>query len=354
MKIRFYSNFREDKRKSMNVVLSYLANNIAKDKKKHVAVFTPSFKNSKKKFLNLNWQLRYARYVDYPKQVKSLKNVDISHIIDHQYAHLVHQVNSNKKIITVHDLIPIIYQKKLKKNPYLVKYSLKHLKYFDKVIAVSNNTKRDIIKYTDCPSKKIVVLKSSVDKSFNNKKINKNIICQKYKIPINTKKILIVGSSFYKNHETSLKILENLKKSYKEKIILIKIGNKLAFKTPKNLKKILFEIKDIPRDKVNEIYKICDILLFPSIYEGYGLPCVEAINTELPIVSSNIKPLKEILGNYPLMFNSSDHKSMTNSIIKLLNNKKYYSEIKKKLKIRSKIFKETNYFKELEKIYNNC
>ena len=45
---------------------------------------------------------------------------------------------------------------------------------------------------------------------------------------------------------------------------------------------------------------------------------------------------------------------MTNSIIKLLNNKKYYSEIKKKLKIRSKIFKETNYFKELEKIYNNC
>ena len=120
------------------------------------------------------------------------------------------------------------------------------------------------------------------------------------------------------------------------------------------MKKILFEIKDIPRDKVNEIYKICDILLFPSIYEGYGLPCVEAINTELPIVSSNIKPLKEILGNYPLMFNSSDHKSMTNSIIKLLNNKKYYSEIKKKLKIRSKIFNETNYFKELEKIYNNC
>jgi len=354
MKIRFYSNFREDNRKSMNVVLNYLANNFAKDKKKHVTVFTPSFKNSKKKFLNKNWQLRYARYVDYPKQVKTLKNVEISHIIDHQYAHLVHQIPSNKKIITVHDLIPIIYQKKLKKNPYLVKHSLKHLKFFDKVIAVSNNTKRDIIKYTDCPRKKIVVLKSSVEKSFNSRKVNKRIICKKYKIPIYTKKILIVGSSFYKNHEISLKILENLKKSYSEKIILIKIGNKLDLKIPKHLRDNLFEIKDIPRNKVNEIYKICDLLLFPSIYEGYGLPCVEAVNTGLPIVASNIKPLKEILGDYPLMFNPTDDILMTNSIIKLLNNKRYYTQIKNKLIKRRKIFKEEKYFKYLSRIYNNC
>lgn len=354
MKIRFYSNFREDKRKSMNVVLNYLVNNASKDKKKNVTVFTPSFKNSKKKFLNRSWQLRYARYFDYPKQIKTLKSVDIGHIIDHQYAHLVHQINSNKKIITVHDLIPVIYQKRLKKNPYLVKYSLKHLKFFDKVIAVSNNTKQDIIKYTDCPSKKIVVLKSSVDKSFNNRKINKNIICKKYKIPINTKKILIVGSSFYKNHETSLKILENLKKNYSEKIILIKIGNKLDLNIPKHLKGNLFEIKDIPRSKVNEIYKICDLLLFPSIYEGYGLPCVEAINTGLPIVSSNIRPLREILGDYPLMFNPSDHILMSNSIIKLLDSKKYYTQIKNKLIKRRKLFKEEKYFKDLSRVYENC
>lgn len=354
IKIRYYTNYKEDNRKSMDVVLNYIASNISKSRNFKVTKFTPSFKNSNKKILSKSWQLRHARYLDYQKQIKSLKNVDISHIIDHQYSHLVHNLNSKKKIITVHDLIPIIFQKKLKKNPFLVKYSLTHLKFFDKVIAVSDNTKRDILKYTDCPRNKIVVLKSSVENSFNLKKINQKAICKKYKIPFNTKKILIVGTSFYKNHEISLKILENLKNKLQDKVIFIKIGNPFDLNIKDNLKESIYEIKNIPRNKVNEIYKICDLLLFPSIYEGYGLPCVEAINTGLPIVSSNIKPLKEILSDYPLMFNPSDHKSMTKSIIKLLNNKKYYIQIKNKLIKRIKIFNEENYFKDLSEIYKNC
>src|SRR6056300_1518242 len=234
--IKYFFNFMEDKRKSMDTVANYLNQCYKK----------------KKKILNHSWNLRFNRYINYPNQVKKLKRTDIAHVIDHQYAHLVKNIQAKYKIITVHDLIPIKFIKEIGKNPYLVKHSHSYLKYFDQIIAVSKNTKRDIIKYTDCPSKKINVLHSSVEKSFNNQKIVKRKICNKYKIPFDHKKILIIGSSFYKNHQTSIKILKKLKKILKERIILIKIGNKLEIKKENYIKQNISELDNLKREKVNE------------------------------------------------------------------------------------------------------
>ena len=351
--IKYFYNFLEDNRKSMDTVSDYLYNNIKKDKNFKVSRFIPKFDPKFSKFSSLAWGLRYNRYVNYPNQVKKLKKVDVAHVVDHQYAHLVHKINANKKIVTVHDLIPVKFKKKIGKNPYLVKFSLNHLKYFDEVIAVSENTKKDILKYTDCPKKKIKVLHSSVEKSFNNKNIDKKKVCAAYNIPYQSKKILIVGGSFYKNHKISLKILEQLKKIYKNKIILLKIGNKLDFKIKKELKKNIVEFNHIKRNKIHEIYKIADLLLFPSVYEGYGLPCIEAINSKLPIVASHVSSIKEILGNYPLLFKPNDHKAMTKNIIALIEDKKFRYQIKKYLISRARLFKETNYFNKLKNIYLN-
>ena len=349
--IKYFFNFKEDKRKSMDTVANYLHQFYKKDKNFKVSKFIPSFYKKKNKILNHSWNLRFNRYINYPNQVKKLKRTDIAHVIDHQYAHLVKNIQAKYKIITVHDLIPIKFSKEIGKNPYLVKHSHSYLKYFDQIIAVSKNTKRDIIKYTDCPSKKIKVLHSSVEKSFNNQKIVKRKICNKYKIPFDHKKILIIGSSFYKNHKTSIKVLKKLKKIFKDRILLIKLGNKLDFKIENDLKKNIIELDNLKREKVNEIYKICDVLLFPSIYEGYGLPLIEAINTELPIVASNIKTTKEILNNYPLLFNPKDSSSMSMCIEKLINNKNFNLKIKKKLNIKKNNFKEEIYFTKLKNLY---
>jgi len=224
--IKYFYNFAEDKRLSMQTVGNYLFDNFKNHKIFKVSRFIPKYFNKNQNILAHSWNLRLNRYFYYPNQVKNQKKVDIAHIIDHQYAHLVKKIKSTKKIITVHDLIPFIYSEKIGKYPYLVKYSLNHLKLFDKVIAVSENTKKDILKFTNCPYKKIVVFKTSVENTFNTKKIDKKKLCIKYNLPTNTKKVLIVGSSFYKNHQTSLKIFKNLLDRYGDDINLIKIGNK--------------------------------------------------------------------------------------------------------------------------------
>jgi len=349
--IKYFFNFREDNRRSMETVSNYLFNFFKNERRFKISKFVPTFFKKNQKIISHAWNLRFNRYVNYPNQVKKLKKVDVAHVIDHQYAHLVHNINAKYKIITVHDLIPIKFSKEIGKNPYLVKHSHNYLKYFNQIIAVSENTKRDIIKYTDCPSKKIKVLYSSVEKNFNHKKIDKKSICKKYKIPFDHKKILIIGSSFYKNHKISIKVLKKLKKIFNNKISLVKLGNKLDFKIENELKQNIIELKHLKREKISDIYKICDVLLFPSIYEGYGLPLIEAINSELPIVASNIKTTKEILNNYPLLFNPKDSSSMSLCIEKLINNKNFNLKIKKKLNLRKNNFKEEIYFTKLKNLY---
>ena len=118
--------------------------------------------------------MRIARYFSYPNQIKKLPMYDITHIGDQSYSHLVNHFKSKVKILTINDLIPLVFEKKLKDvyNPtgkgtnkrlkYLFRYSAKHFKYFDRIIAISENTKKDILKYSDCEESKISVIHTNI------------------------------------------------------------------------------------------------------------------------------------------------------------------------------------------------
>jgi glycosyltransferase involved in cell wall biosynthesis len=353
MKINIFLNFIEDHRISMNTVGQLTADYLKKYSNNcTVNTFLPTT-GLLERFIPLDiWKMRVARYFTYPRVVKNLETVDISHIIDHQYAHLVHKLNSKVKIVTVHDLVPLIFTKLLKKNPYLVKHSLSHLKFFDKVIAVSHNTKADILKHTDCPKDKIEVMHFPVEEFFNTSIINTKQICEKFKIPINQKKILVVGKSFYKNLDTSLKVFKNLIDRNVD-LVLIKLGNFEDIKIEDRYKDKIFQITNLTRQEVSEIYKIVDILLFPSIYEGYGLPTLEAMKSGVPVVCSNSSSLPEIVRDAALISDYADVNFFTDTIYKLLTNQQLYDKKKKEGIQRAEIFNIPKYVEELIKLYKS-
>ena len=351
MKVSIFLNFIEDHRISMNTVGQLTADYLKKYSNNcTVNTFLPTIGTLERFMPSDIWKMRVARYFTYPRIVKNLETVDISHIIDHQYAHLVHKINSKVKIITVNDLIPVIYSKLLKKDPYLVKYSLNHLKYFHRVIAISQNTKNDILKYTDCPEEKIEVLYYPVEEFFNSARFSNDVLCKKFKIPINKKKILVVGKSFYKNLDTSLKVFKNLIDRNID-VALIKLGNFEDIKIEDRYKDKIFQITNLTRQEVSEIYKITDILLFPSIYEGYGLPTLEAMKSGVPVVCSNSSSLPEIVGDATLMSNYADVSFFTDTIYKLLTNQQLYNQKKKDGIQRAEIFDIPKYAEKLIKLY---
>jgi len=354
MKINIFLNFIEDQRISMNTAGQLTADYLKKYSNNcTVNRFLPTIGTLERFVPSDIWKMRVARYFTYPRIVKNLETVDISHIIDHQYAHLVHKLNSKVKIITVNDLIPVIYSKLLKKDPYLVKYSLNHLKYFHRVIAISQNTKKDILKYTDCPEEKIEVLYYPVEEFFNSAMFSNDVLCKKFKIPINKKKILVVGKSFYKNLDTSLKVFKNLIDRNID-VVLVKLGNFEDNKIEDRYKDKIFQIANLTRQEVSEIYKITDVLLFPSIYEGYGLPTLEAMKSGVPVVCSNSSSLPEIVGAAALISDYADVNFFTDAVYRLLTDQQFYNQKKQEGIRRAEFFDITKYTNDLINLYKSC
>ena len=348
MKVRFFFSFKEDNRKSMDILGYLILNGLKKFKNIKTSFFIPKIKFNSFLLSNIN-QMRFERFISYPLQAIRIRHIDIAHIIDHGYCHLFYFLNAKFKIITFNDLIPILFEKKLNKNNFLLKFSLSFINKYDHIISISQQSKNDLIRYKKINPKKISVIYPPVEESiFNLKKINKLKIFKKYNLPYKPKKIIVFDRIFYKNFEFSLKIFKKIL-NLNENIILIKIGN---FKdlTHEICHNKIYQLNPKTRSDISDLYKSCDLLLFPSLYEGYGLPCVEAMKCGLPVVTSKNGSLKEIIHkkNY---FDLKDEKIIINHIYKLLSNKKFF-ELNKKISIQqSKKFREKDYYLNIFKLY---
>ena len=297
-------------------------------------------------------KFRYSRYISYPKQIKNLPLSDIAHICDHQYTHLYSSIKSKIKFVTVHDMTPFVFYKKIGRWPRLLAYSLSKLKYFNQVFTESENNKKDILKYTDCPENKIQVISHAVEDLFNNLKIDESKICEKYSLPKDKKKILVTGNVWYKNIKTVFKTLEKLIEQDND-IVLVRIGGKSNMNGFSHLKNNIYELPFIDRKEVPNIYKICKLLFYPTIYEGYGRPLIEALKCGLPIVCSNSAAVPEVVGSSGLMSNYENVDDFTNNIMKLISDKEFYKLKQKEILERAKTFDLATFNNNLINIYKN-
>ena len=353
MKINYYLSFKEEKRLSMDEygdeLLQFQKENF---KNLNIQTFRPEISFLNSLIPTLKFKMRYARYVSYPNQIKKLPYHDIAHICDQQYSHLHKHLNSRLKFITVNDLVPIVLQNQRKHNPKLLKFSLSKLKFFDHVIAISETTKKDILKYTDCPEKKISVLMRAVDNSFfNEKEINEKKVCDFYNVPLNKIKILIEGNVFYKNNDTAFKTLRELLKINSE-IVFIKIGGKSDLTNFADLKDKVFDLPFISKNKLHEIYKICKIFFVPTIYTGGSLPIIESMKCGTPIVCSNTSSIMEVVKDTALICDPYDIENFVKSILEIINNQQIYIDKKKRSIERSNFFQIETFHNSLINIYH--
>ncbi len=369
LKVNYLRNPIEDKHISMIQYIDDLINYQKKySDQLQLSEYTPSFR----KYLNIlpyKWKMRFARFVSYPLQIRKLPFYDITHIGDQGYSHLVNHIKSKVKILTVNDLIPLVFEKKKLKdlyNPsgkgtdknlkYLFRYSAKHFKYFDRIIAISENTKKDILKFSDCDESRISVIHTNIPPAyFNEDKINKNEIYEKYKIPKEQKKILIYGTGFYKNHITSIKVLKNLIKQNIDVVIvwLGHKGNAQEINDKEIIDKIIQLPTMIPREEIPKIFKSCDLILYPSLYEGMGNLTLEAMRCGVPIITSNTSAFPEIAGDEEIMCDPLDDTMITMKVKKLFNDKDYYDKKIRDGLNRSKLFSYEKMHQKIIELYKS-
>lgn len=250
-------------------------------------------------------------------------------------------------ITTVHDFTYEYYRKGLGK---FINCKQKHdsIRKSDYIICISQNTKKDLLYFLpDIKEEKIKVVYNGVtDDYFILKESSKDWYFEKYPYA------LFVGSRVnYKNFELSVKAIA------KTNLNLIVVGNKLTDTELVFLKKYLsnryIHLENITNKKLNELYNSAFCLLYPSSYEGFGIPVIEAQKAGCPVIAYNASSIPEIIGDKSLLINQLSIPEILNKIEKLYNSESRNRIIHNGL-INAARFSWDKMFTDIISIYNEA
>ncbi len=338
-KILLMNCFKEDCRVSMDYYSESLKSGINNQKKNFFArSFTPQISQWLQVIPDF-WgiKMRFSRFFTYPMQARKL-DADVFHILDHGYTHLLPILDPSKCVVTVHDLIPILAHRglingmKASFRPAFVEFSLSFLRKAAGIITVSNNSKKDIEKLLNCRSKKIHVIHNGVSKLFcPQSKENRNECRKKFPFPEkNGFVILITGAIDYKNHETSIKILKELQKVAGKPVYLVRVGGESpawkALVDAYSVNDRVFSTGFLSADELASLYGSVDLLLFPSLYEGFGMPPIEAMACGTPVAVSNAGSLPEVVGDCAIIADPLDVMGFCEQIRSLFSDRQVWKK----------------------------
>jgi glycosyltransferase involved in cell wall biosynthesis len=268
-------------------------------------------------------------------------------------------------VVTIHDLIlfrhPTRKASRLSIPGYFFKKSAYRLvinlaiRNSQQIIAVSEHTKKDILKNFNIDPDKIGVTYEGVD-SFENAPLQTpEEILQKYGIM--KPYVLYVGNAYpHKNLERLLLVHKELSKRHQGLSLVLAGREDYFYKRLKKIAKKISAPKTIFPDHISDddlptIYRESKLYVFPSLYEGFGLPPLEAMVRNVPVVSSNASCLPEILGDAAFYFDPRGLTEASEAIEKVLTD----SQLRKKLiaagKERVKKFSWEKMAKETLHIY---
>jgi glycosyltransferase involved in cell wall biosynthesis len=254
------------------------------------------------------WNQRYSSL--------SLKfnNYDVFHPTYYDPYFLKH--NSKPVVLTVHDMIHELFPENFAKDDIYANYKRKCIISADHLIAISECTKKDLQRFFDIPDERITVIHHGIDLS----------LAEYSNIPgLPDQYILFVGERVgYKNFKVLTDAFYLISRQYPELYMVLAGGGKLtdlemAQLTNKNISNKTLQLT-VTDKELNTLYRSARCFVFPSLYEGFGLPILEAFKNSCPVILSDCSCFPEIAGEQAaLYFDARCSRSLADQIHSLLS-----------------------------------
>ena len=262
-----------------------------------------------------------------------------------------------KSVVSIHDLIFMRFPKLYRKTDRII-YKAKFeqaCRDADRVIAISQQTASDIRSFLKIDSKKIDVVYQGCQTEFQVRYSENELKDTRESYDLPERFLLAVGTlERRKNQEIALKALAKLD----DNISLVLVGKPTSYKNlllkmidHLGLKKRVHFMSDLPSVDLAKFFQLAEVVLYPSLFEGFGIPIVEALASEVPIITSKDSCFKEAGGDAALYIDPNDYKSLLGPLESLLEDQAERNQRIELGRSHFKRFSEDQIAKNLSEVY---
>jgi len=263
----------------------------------------------------------YERYLKYLK-IAHQTQADYNIIVSESYSFLMLALSPERTVVICHDLHPLIYRGWSGTYRFRYKLNLRFLPRARAVVTVSEHTKKDLLKYCPfIPPEKVIAIHNGLERKWQSVQDPVRLAQIRRAYRIEDKKIVLhVGNdNWYKNFETLLRAIAAIKDST---LVLVKVGEcgvaNRALVNQLGIADRFVHVRAVNDEELICFYSIAEMLVFPSLHEGFGWPPLEAMACGCPVVTTYRASLPEVCGEACIYVDPRDVNGIASAIRTLL------------------------------------
>jgi glycosyltransferase involved in cell wall biosynthesis len=234
-----------------------------------------------------------------------------------------------RSVVTIHDAIHLMFPEY---RSHRLSHAYAHASLWtaahksDRIFTVSEQSKRDILKFFKVPPDKIVVTPNAIDERFSVAPSEEHVVQTRERYQLSHAYLLYVGNiKPHKNLERLIEAFHLVREQGRPELELIIIGDEIS--KLQSLRRAVHRYQlhrfvrflgFVPDKTLAVLYRLASVFVFPSLYEGFGLPPLEAMASGTPVVTSNVSSLPEVVGDAAILVDPYHAEAIADGILQVL------------------------------------
>ena len=269
---------------------------------------------------------------------------------------------SCKSIVTIHDCIHLMFPQYLPSRAafHYANTSIRiAARRAARVLTVSESSKRDILRFVDIEPGKIDVIHNACDERFGIEPREEDVVRVRERFQLNDEFVLYAGNvKPHKNLERLIEAFHLVRDRGLDHLKLVLIGDDISRYVAlrravhrHQLHKYVRFLGYLPEQTLAVMYRLAAVFVFPSLYEGFGLPPLEAMASGTPVVTSNVSSLPEVTGDAAVLVDPYDPKAIADGMYRVLTDESLRREMRRKGLERARHFSWEQSARRVRDIY---
>jgi glycosyltransferase involved in cell wall biosynthesis len=267
-----------------------------------------------------------------------------------------------RSVVTIHDCIHLMFPQYLP-NRLALGYARTSIamaaRRATRVLTVSESSKRDILRFVDIDPGKIDVIYNAYDERFGIEPREEDVVRVRERYQLHDEFVLYAGNvKPHKNLERLIQAFDLVRRRGLDRLKLVLIGDEISKYAAlrravhqHQLHKYVRFLGYLPEETLAVMYRLAGVFVFPSLYEGFGLPPLEAMASGTPVVTSNVSSLPEVAGDAAMLVDPYDPAAIAEAIYQVLNDERLRKDLRHRGLARAHQFSWEQSVRRVRKIY---